>query len=506
MITNNQTPGVYVQELDAFGNSVVPVATAVPAFIGYTEKTKRDGKDIVNKAIKVTSLSEFKEIFGGNAPKVQFELTDTSEPEFALGDKGYKLTPTTVQYRLYSAIHFFYQNGGGECYIVSTGSYDYSQSNLTSTTPFENALKELEKEEEPTIIVIPDAVELKDTSQTDLKHIYASCYDLQSQMINHCGSLKNRFTILDIPRGYEESVVGETSIEGFRNNVEGTLSQFNSYAGAYYPWLHTTILQLGEVSCANISPNSHNIITAMLQEEFADKPDAKPYINALFSDDEASQEKAEQVFKNNSPNYKNVMNAVLKKLNLMAPSAAMAGVYTLVDSNEGVWKAPANVGVQSVIEPAIKVDSQLQEDLNVPLDGKSVCAIRSFPGMGVLVWGARTLDGNSNDFRYINVRRTLIFIEESVKEATKAFVFSSNDSSTWDASKRMISNFLNSLWSQGGLVGAKASDAYFVSVGLGSTMTSQDVLDGNMIVSVKVALVHPAEFIEITFQQQMLTS
>ena len=120
-----------------------------------------------------------------------------------------------------------------------------------------------------------------------------------------------------------------------------------------------------------------------------------------------------------------------------------------------------------------------------------------------MVWGARTLDGNSNDWRYVNVRRTLIFLEQSIKEAAKAYVFAPNDANTWVTVKSMISNFLTGVWKQGGLVGPKPADAYSVSVGLGTTMTNEDIQLGIMRVMVKVAVSHPAEFIEITFKQQM---
>jgi hypothetical protein len=139
----------------------------------------------------------------------------------------------------------------------------------------------------------------------------------------------------------------------------------------------------------------------------------------------------------------------------------------------------------------------------MPIDGKSICAIRAFTGRGNLVWGARTLDGNSNDWRYINVRRTLMYIEQSVQDAAKAYVFAPNDAGTWVNVKSMISSFLTGLWKQGGLVGPKPADAFSVTIGLGSTMTGDDILNGIMRVAVKVAVSHPAEFIEITFQQEM---
>lgn len=138
--------------------------------------------------------------------------------------------------------------------------------------------------------------------------------------------------------------------------------------------------------------------------------------------------------------------------------------------------------------------------------GKSVNAIRTLPNYGVVIWGARTLDGNSQDWRYINVRRTLIMIEQSIKYALQSYIFQPNVSNTWVAVQSSISNFLTSLWAQGALQGAKPSDAFNVQVGLGVTMTAQDILNGLMNVSVQVAVTHPAEFIVLTFQQEMQTS
>ncbi len=184
----------------------------------------------------------------------------------------------------------------------------------------------------------------------------------------------------------------------------------------------------------------------------------------------------------------------------------MAGIYTLVDNTRGVWKAPANVSIASAISPAVNLSYELQEDLNVPLSGKSVNAIRTFTGEGIKVWGARTLDGNSADWRYINVRRTMIMLEESIKNAARAYVFDPNVANTWVNIKSMTGNFLNGIWKRGGLAGATPDEAYSIYVGLGETMTPEDITDGIMRITVLVALIRPAEFIEITFQQQMQKS
>lgn len=536
-----KTPGVYVTELDAFGNSVVAVPTAVPVFIGYTAQTSFNGQNLKNKAIRISSLTEYLSYYGSKPPQTTFTVakidpkaTPQPEPDFTVNGDGYTVDTKTVNYRLHGSIKLFFENGGGHCYVISVGTYDYTLSTLDSNTDdFAAALKILEKEPEPTMIVIPDAVEMINTTETDIDKKYANCYQLQNQMLNHCGTSLNRVAILDVAEGYKEQPVGTTScIEAFRNSVEPTLSKFNSYGAAYYPWLNTTVFQLTEVSSNNIDKGSQATVTDLIKGDFNENQLKKvqPYIDALFAagtaqsaNDNASSgtppandsggtqpttpqitpEKADAALSNLSKSYQLLMNNVVTKLNLMPPSAAMAGIYTTVDNNEGVWIAPANVAVQSVISPAITIDSDTQEDLNVPIDGKSISAIRAFTGRGVLVWGARTLDGNSNDWRYINVRRTLIYIEQSIKDAAAAYVFAPNTPSTWIDVSSLISNFLTGLWKQGGLVGSKPEDAFSVTVGLGSTMTGDDILNGYMRVAVKVAVSHPAEFIDITFQQQM---
>jgi phage tail sheath protein FI len=181
----------------------------------------------------------------------------------------------------------------------------------------------------------------------------------------------------------------------------------------------------------------------------------------------------------------------------------MAGIYTFTDSTRGVWNAPANTTLSSVDSTIFKINDGQQADLNMPVDGKAVNAIRDFIGRGTVIWGARTLDGNSNDYRYIQVRRTLIYIEQSIKNALNGFVFAPNDGNTWVTVTAMASNFLQDLWSRGGLMGAKASDAFDVQCGLGSTMTPTDILNGYMIVQVRLQMIRPAEFIELTFKQKM---
>jgi len=185
----------------------------------------------------------------------------------------------------------------------------------------------------------------------------------------------------------------------------------------------------------------------------------------------------------------------------------MAGIYASVDNSRGVWKAPANVALNSVIKPTVVITDQQQNDLNVDTNGgKSINAIRSFIGKGTLVWGARTLAGNDNEWRYISVRRFFNMVEESVKKSTAWVVFEPNDANTWTKVRSMIENYLTLKWREGALAGAKPDEAFFVNCGLGQTMTSQDILNGLLIVEIGMAVVRPAEFIILRFSRKMQKS
>ena len=120
-----KTPGVYILEKDAFPNSVVEVATAVPAFIGYTQKADNGGKSLLNKPFRITSFSEYLQYFGG-PPQYKFQLskvTDGSAADISIRGTDYHLVRQGTVFRLFDAMKFFFQNGGGPCYIVSIGYY-----------------------------------------------------------------------------------------------------------------------------------------------------------------------------------------------------------------------------------------------------------------------------------------------------------------------------------------------------------------------------------------------
>ena len=135
--------------------------------------------------------------------------------------------------------------------------------------------------------------------------------------------------------------------------------------------------------------------------------------------------------------------------------------------------------------------------------GKSVNAIRTFTGKGTLVWGARTLAGNDNAWRYINVRRFALMLETSCKRALASFAFEPNEANTWRRVQVMLENFLTRCWRQGALQGNKPEHAFYVHVGPGHTMTARDLAEGRLCVEIGIAAVRPAEFIVLRLYHLM---
>ncbi len=330
---------------------------------------------------------------------------------------------------------------------------------------------------------------------------------LMQEMLLQSSEMKTAISIFDIIGGKNpDPILFTDDIETFRT---ATGTNGLDFGTAYYPFIGTNIMQSSEIDYTNLfggdikpllailspatNPNTAvEKIIANIENPSGESLTVSQYNNALLA---------------TSKTYSTIIRHVLNDANILPPSGGIAGVITMTDNNMGPWKAPANTSIVSAMTLPINLSEAQQEGLNIdPLTDKSINAIRLFPGMGILIWGARTLDGNSLDWKYLPVRRTMIFIEQSCKLAAKAYVFEPNDKNTWEAVKATINSFLTSLWKQGGLKGASPADAFSVDCGLGSTMTAEDILNGFMNITVKVAVTHPAEFIIISFQQEMVKS
>tara|TARA_B100000780_G_scaffold130080_1_gene91152 strand:- start:14703 stop:16205 length:1503 start_codon:yes stop_codon:yes gene_type:complete len=500
MATTLATPGVYIEEKSSFGSSVVPVQTAVPAFVGYTEKASRGSKSLMNKPTKISSFGQFIELFGG-APNTKFNIeTDETAPA------GFKISFVEgTRFLLYDSIRLFYANGGADCYIVSVGNYSDTIDASKLNDPAGGGMTSLEKHLEPTILSIPEAILL---SESD-------CYSLQAAMLSHCGyKMKNRFAILDVFNGSIERTFDENDvINKFR---EGVGSNFLQWGAAYYPFLNTAVVKSSELDYTRIenSETLVEILTADVDESLAAENISEARAEGIKNEINKILDTTDHDLINSlqstlavvCPKINAILEEIGSSMNLMPPGAAMAGAYTMCDNMVSVAKSPANISLGSIISPTVDINNDNQEELNLPLNGKAVNAIRSFTGKGVLVWGARTLDGNSKDYRYISVRRTMTFLEQSIKFAAEGFVFAPNNSTTWSTLKATVTSFLTNQWQSGLLAGSSPEDAFDVSIGLGVTMTANDILDGVLKMTIKVAITRPAEFIVITFEQQQQKS
>ncbi|CAN5447761.1 hypothetical protein BH23BAC3_BH23BAC3_07800 [soil metagenome] len=583
-----KTPGVYVEEISLLPPSVAQVETAIPAFIGYTEK----GPDVPTK---ITSMLEFSQLFGGPHHQA-FEITLDDDAPYL--PKSVAASGGESPYLMHAALQMFFANGGGQSYIVSVGDYDTSTTTpsldaVSDYTELESGLNKIRKVDEVTLIVIPEAIRLSADEQ----------FDLYKDVLMQCGDLKDRFGIFDLQNDDSDG-------SNFRNGI-GT--SFLSYGAAYFPHLKTSLnysyrdsgitfthgetdafdglmlnnvktladvlslqstfiavkqtvndaVSAGTASGAVKDDKLHQIPIALRNTlkgidlvnsamEYVDDETftsseldsagtthdshkdttfntstSNSDLDDVLNDLDAAVDELETAINNivteindqtgiaashNSnietyftSEFTAMLNNLLNQQRLtLPPSSTVAGIYAKVDENRGVWKSPANVSINRVSGPTTKITIQENNDFNVHSTGKSINVIRSFTGKGTLVWGARTLDGNSNEWRYISVRRFFNMVEESVKKASEPYVFEPNSSGTWVKVKAMIENFLTLQWRAGALMGGKPEEAFFVKVGLGETMTQDDVLNGKMIVEIGMAVVRPAEFIILRFSHKML--
>ncbi len=681
MATSYKTPGVFVEEIPKLPPSVAQVETAIPAFIGYTEKAEKNGDNIANIPTEVSSLVEFETWFGAayayQPGDVSVELDENNN--FAVTEIEY----IDKSFYLYDSIRLFYDNGGGKCYVTSVALYSadsFTNGVLDSAAALTAGLNAVEKYDEPTILLFPDAVNLSEPE----------FYSLQQAAISQCAKLQDRVAVLDLNENGTDEL--DEAVDEFRDNIG--ISNLK-YAAAYTPWLYNTYSRtVGfELFRNNVVDSTNNpvdladdvstdtdmntliatadnaiddlkvitddvntlrstsptltdrynklrsavmlasdattlvafqalvdyvrlvamtfptwrsgvgsfsnpdlinaldaagndsvaglrkfitdlvafeknadmdtILTSQLYTAYDDVPlaDANswigvadvaaiaalgtnfgtpvmppvtpaddtanrntikaaiPILNIIFkgiSDfvdrielaAETYSKLAEDALLANHPLYASIVKAIKKKMSLVPPSGAMAGIYARVDNARGVWKAPANESINNVSATKTQITAEDQSSLNVDtVAGKSINAIRAFTGKSpALVWGARTLAGNDNEWRYISVRRFFNMVEESCKKATEPFVFEPNDANTWVKVQGMTENFLTTLWRQGALQGAKPEHAFYVAVGLGKTMTALDILEGRMIVEIGMAAVRPAEFIILRFSHKMAES
>ncbi len=172
------------------------------------------------------------------------------------------------------------------------------------------------------------------------------------------------------------------------------------------------------------------------------------------------------------------------------PSGAVAGVYARSDSQRGVHKAPANEVLRGVVE----LERAITNNDQGPLNDENINCIRAFKGRGIRIWGARTIAPKGSSWKYINVRRLFLYIEESIDESTQWVVFEPNNEQLWARVTQTINNFLLGVWKSGALMGTNPKEAFFVKCDR-TTMTEGDINNGRLIAIIGIAPTKPAEFV-----------
>ncbi|MGC1528110.1 MAG: phage tail sheath C-terminal domain-containing protein, partial [Phormidesmis sp.] len=480
----------YIEEISKFPPSIAQVETAIPAFIGYTEIAKdKIDDDLRLKPKRIVSMLEYVTYFGQPQPEENIQVTideiqDEQGNALELSVRA-SFNGDRSLHVMYYGMQAYFANGGGPCYVVSAGPYSALGTPIDpgeSNTFLFRGLAVLEKEDEPTLIVFPESQGATLANQAGL----------HNQALAQCAKLQDRFAVMTIPAHDEDDDILRLA-DDFRNSAVGINNL--RYGAVYAPNIETRFnYSYGRDDDPDRDERVsivHNLTVTSNPPATSSGP-AAGQLSALKGTQDAYYARAKAAI--------NDMPVVLP------PTPAVVGVYAQVDETRGVWKAPANVSLD-VIKPVVKITSDQQESLNVDTTaGKSINAIRAFTGKGTLIWGARTLAGNDNEWRYVPVRRFFNMAEESIKKATEAFVFEPNDANTWTKVKAMIENFLILQWRAGALAGAKPEHAFYVNVGLNETMTALDILEGRMIVEIGMAVVRPAEFIILRFSHKMQES
>lgn len=437
-----KTPGVYIEEVPKLPASVASVETAFPAFIGYTPAIQRnDAGEVVVSSYEVRSMIELEQYTG----------TPGLEKDVSVDDAGNVTADSNGLCYLYHAVRLFFANGGSKCCVISVGEKTTAAPDLASLL---TGLEKAANLDQITLLNFPDAIAL--SSAQDY-------YSLCDQALLQCASMRSRMLVTDV---FRAKSYWYDDVTAFRTSITNDLSLL-IYGAAYFPRLKVKLTDLY---------NEEQILLNL-------PSGVKKTLASLKLDNDRGNDA--------------LLASISNQLLLFPASPAVCGVYAKTDEMRGVWKAPANADLTGVNGVELTITTGEQDDLNIdPVQGKSINALRLFPGRGnAVVWGARTLAGNDNEWRYVPVRRLFIMVEQSVSRALQWAVFEPNDANTWFKIKGQMENYLTLLWRDGALQGSKTEHAFFVNIGLNSTMTANDVLEGRLIVELGLAAVRPAEFI-----------
>lgn len=512
MPINPTYPGVYIEELPSGVRTIIGVATSITAFLGRTAVGP------VNEPVTINNFGDFERIFGG--------LSLDSTMSFALRD--------------------FYRNGGAAALVVRLANGATKATfDLTDLGPTPTVLLGLEAASEGVW-----ANTLTVTLDNDVAQDVADRFNLTT------GDLFN-LTILDTATGTVEEhrnlSVGESP-----RRVDRVLAQSSSFVRVRddVPLLSAppppqqdvtpTVLgsdgsdiDINDVTGSRASRVDKTGIYALEDADLVNLICIPPYSfgddvdpvvwgeaaryaterRAMLIVDPPSDWTTKDAAKSGLPSItseigSNKKNASLffprltepnvlrdNQLENFAPCGAIAGVFARTDTERGVWKAPA--GLEANLNGVPSLSVPLSDPENGELNPLGLNALRMRPAAGNVIWGSRTLDGDdrlSSEWKYIPVRRTALFIEESLFRGTQFAVFEPNDEPLWAQLRVNVGAFMQNLFRQGAFQGQTRDEAYFVKVDR-ETTTQNDIDRGIVNIVVGFAPLKPAEFVIVKLQQ-----
>lgn len=507
-------PGVYVTETNGLSLSIQQGETAVPVFVGvFNAKNQKEtpAAKAPLTCVRVDSWLDFTHNFDPS-DRITIDLTQT---------------PSHVQDERFmgsNSVRLYFENGGGPCYVLpvrhDNKKVDVSQIALIG----------------PAIAQCPDITLLcwceYEGSVAD-QTVYTALGSLLGASATPGGN-PGRFLLTDAwPTGAPEApdkwtftapqVTDKTQVASyFPALLTGYARNYSDYLSRpdWPGYEHLVTVKCTKEQIEKLNKEQSGLVNQELVTLDALRAAS---LTAGHTQAQTVLKLVEQAFAGTLPSVPVVLRA----------SVAMAGVYARVDRERGVWKAPANVGVAGVTALVVQGESKsvsprggepkktaaanaitpwhnpvpvrIDDALNTKLIDKHINAIREFRGQGVMVWGARTQEDNDL-WRYIPVRRLFNTLERDARTALQAAVFEPNSPLTWEQVRGGLDHYLNALWRKGALQGDTPEQAYYVQIGLGATMTQDDINQGRMVVRIGVAAVRPAEFIVLQLTQNMIAS
>jgi uncharacterized protein len=499
------TPGVYVEEVPSTSKPIEGVGTSIAAFVGLAPGGP------INTPMRISNWTQFAKIFG-----------DPNEP-----DNGPFMDGAYLAHSVYG----FFQNGGGLCWVVRVGASDGTDARPQAALPAA-ADKSIEAFHAEALKDVDGGVKVELSEEPSAGEDAEPTYKL---VVDAGGDGREEYEGLTLKKGRQNLATKVNSASKFIKITETAgLPDARPATGTYT--LSAPSAAAEEVEASDFEGDvarrqGMGGLSAVDEITMVCMPDAMTL--GANGDDSALRDLQGKMIAHcegagdrmaildappnklpqeildwrlNSAGYDSkfatlyypwieVMNPLSNQPMLVPPSGHVAGVWCRTDTNRGVHKAPAN----EVVMGANGLGFQVTQGEQGGLNKVGINCIRSFPGRGIRIWGARTLSSDP-EWRYINVRRLFNYIAESIMEGTQWSVFEPNDERLWMQLRVAASNFLTRTWREGALFGATPDQAFFVKCD--SETNPPEVIEaGQVICEIGIAPVKPAEFVVFRLSQ-----